>query len=439
MYFTVDANHGASITTMVAGSSRKHGPAISAPFDRWFRYPAGFSESTLDLCFRKVSALSDSKELRLSDAFAGVATVGSRCRRDGHGFLGIETHPLIQMVGNLKLQEVDEDPNDLVSTAKSIVADAEIGDPATETDLLQRSFDREVLAQLVGLRAAIREEGGPWGQYLELALLSSIRDLAKVKVGWPYQLPSKERQPRATDPGARFLRGCQWIAEDLEAAGPSTGRVVLGDSRSYSAWKTVKSREINAQVSSPPYLNNFDYADATRIEVNFWGLARTWKEMCDTVRRDMVTASTQQSKLPDAEKALRKLEKLPTFSSTFEPLFERLTTERERRKSRKGTLGKHYNWMAAIYFQDISRVLEHTAKSLVTDSPVLWVVGDSAPYGVYLDTPKLLTVLAQDLGFEAIEDTKIRTRGQRWRTNGTRHQVELSERLVAWRAPGPPS
>ena len=72
---------------------------------------------------------------------------------------------------------------------------------------------------------------------------------------------------------------------------------------------------------------------------------------------------------------------------------------------------------------------------LAASSTVAWIIGDSAPYGIYIDTPTLLANLAAEVGFEFVSDLAIRSRGERWRTNGTRHQVPLTERLLVLRRP----
>ena len=43
-----------------------------------------------------------------------------------------------------------------------------------------------------------------------------------------------------------------------------------GDSRVPEAWESIAPGTAKGCVSSPPYLNNFDYADATRLELYFW-------------------------------------------------------------------------------------------------------------------------------------------------------------------------
>jgi len=78
----------------------------------------------------------------------------------------------------------------------------------------------------------------------------------------------------------------------------------------------------------------------------------------------------------------------------------------------------------------MAQVLEHLAQHLAPDAPCLWLVGDSAPYGVYIDTPDLLGRIAQEVGLSRISDITLRKRGLRWSSAGQRHQQTLTERLL---------
>src|SRR5439155_24235590 len=113
-----------------------------------------------------------------------------------------------------------------------------------------------------------------------------------------------------TDASARFGQRVEMMAEDLENGERPTGRVVHGDARSVTAWRRAGSG-FGACITSPPYLNNFDYADATRLELFFLGIVSSWAEMCTEVRGDMVTATTQQSGRARAQRAAARLRAYP--------------------------------------------------------------------------------------------------------------------------------
>ena len=217
------------------------------------------------------------------------------------------------------------------------------------------------------------------------------------------------------------------MADDIESAGArSAGRVLLGDSRNSDPWrKLFATDQATSCITSPPYLNNFDYADATRLEVYFLGQASSWRELCDSVRSRMMVATTQQSRVAIAKRDARRLAAIPELSGSVNRLTRKLATQRAARPR-----GKEYDRVVPSYFSGIYSVLGHLRRHLAIGATAAWIVGDSAPYGVYIDTPRLIEVLASHIGFKALGAETLRHRGMRWQQNGSRHQIPLEEKLV---------
>lgn len=411
--------------TTVSGNS--HGVSRHRAFDRWLRYPAGLSELALDAAFEVLGDVQPPGVI--VDPFCGVGTVGTAARTKGLGFVGIETHPWIAHAASLKFS-VPDDVRNLRTAAAEVTTDLPPREGNREHELVQRAFDPATLGVLVALRERIRDVGGPWREHLELALLSNLRAHATVKVGWPYQLPSQPRAARSTDPVKLLLRRVSMMAEDLDARRPDDppATVVCGDSREAAAWKAADLTSAIGAVSSPPYLNNFDYADATRLELYFSGRVSSWKELCLDVRAGMVVATTQQTSVAQGAQALDDLARWPGVHAHVTRIVELLERERLRR-----TRGKEYSRVIAPYFRGVGAVLQHLAENLPTGAPVALVVGDSAPYGVYIDTPGILLAAGAEVGLTPVGARAMRSRGLKWRTNGSRHQVPLSEQLVEFR------
>jgi len=420
-----------------SGRGRRHGTSSSEPFDRWFRYPAGFASDYVTLLLDGLNLDPGSLVL---DPFAGSAVTGTSARSMGFEFYGIEAHPAIAELGGLKLQRPAKPVRSLDETVDRLAdavakqAHRRAPDLNAEADLTRRCFTPSVLAQLVALRNMIRAgDAGPWALHAKWALLGTLRDVACVRVGWPYQSPNKQRQPRFLDPLVRFRQRAAWMREDIRSLkitvdGDIPASVVHGDARDPSAWAKVAPGTGRGCVSSPPYLNNFDYADATRLELYFWGDISSWSQMCSTVRSGMLTATTQQSSVGAANTALRNLEQFGEVAKAIARLVEVLRNQRESRKR-----GKEYDRVVPDYFAAIADVLANLARAMAAGAPVVWLVGDSAPYGVYVDTPALISELAEQVGFVAEKDVILRHRGNRWASNTTRHGVELSERLILLR------
>jgi hypothetical protein len=223
------------------------------------------------------------------------------------------------------------------------------------------------------------------------------------------------------------------MADDLTAVPKAPdASTYIGDARRSASWDSaLTGRCADAVITSPPYLNNFDYADATRLELYFWGMARSWKEMTTGVRDGMIIATTQQSRVCLAERAMTKLDtETPRNALIIRHLIERLRKERlERRR------GKEYDRVLPSYFADLIAILTNIRYYSRPSAPILFVLGDSAPYGIHIDTPRLLALIAEELGFVFETMAPIRQRGLRWHTNGSRHAVSLSEQLVILRTP----
>jgi hypothetical protein len=407
-----------------------NGVSSRHPFDRWYRYPAGFSPFALDLALGAVHI--PDQDGMLIDPFAGTASVGTATITRGATFVGLEAHPEIAELADLKFQRRTS-LSSITDVAAEVIASRVPGSTETEHDLVTRCFEETTLSELVGIRQSIVAlRTNPWSTHLKWALLATLRDVASVKVGWPYQRPALTRCAPHRDPNKRFLQRIRWMAEDLDNAPPALeSKVIAGDSRESSSWhKLLGTQTADACVSSPPYLNNFDYADATRIELYFWGAANSWRTMCDTVRSGMIVATTQQTRIAVAAAAEEQLAIYPTFHRNICSLIKKLEGERLARGR-----GKEYDRVVAPYFLGVASVLSNLFEVLQPGALCAWVIGDSAPYGVYVDTPALISALAVDLGFEPVADSKVRSRGNRWQSNGVRPPVDLTERLVTLARP----
>jgi DNA modification methylase len=383
------------------------------------------------------------------DPFAGVGITGTAAAKRGLRFFGIEAHPLAAELARLKLTAPQRQPSILLKAAEEITERARSMTSAIdstivsqEADLVRRSFTNRNLSELVALRESL-SMAGPEQLWLKWALLATLRDVASVSVGWPYQRPGKRRQPLVGNVFARFNQRVAWMVDDLseislerlnsygslEAGGSSslsaeTHQVINGDSRLPQSW-LLQDGSAAACVSSPPYLNNFDYADATRLELYFLSYVTTWGDMCRKVRHGMLIATTQQTKLALAEEAWDSLTSYPAVYGKLREIESQLRARRAERPR-----GKEYDRVLPCYFAGMALVLSQLSKALAIGAKCYWVIGDSAPYGVYVNTPEIIGELAQEFGLQTMKDLKVRKRGGRWANNGTRHQVPLAERLL---------
>ena len=425
-----------------SGRGRSHGTSSSEPFDRWFRYPAGFASDYVGMLLDGLAVTQGA----VVDCFAGSGVTGTASRLRGLDFIGLEAHPLIGELARLKLVPTAEAAQvrqlaKEVLDAVRIAAATSAREVTAETDLVIRSFPAETLDVLVRLRKLIKTKlDEPGGPYLKWALLATLRDVADVKVGWPYQRPGVARRPRHTDTLSRFeVRACLMAddLEELEGLGGSSpsAQLLIGDSQDPELWASFKGCAA-ACVASPPYLNNFDYADATRLELYFWGDVTSWADLRREVRSGMLTATTQQSSVSRKAVAVATLQATGTAAATeIVGLVEAI----EHVQRDRGRRSKEYDQVVPDYFVAMSKILINLEGCLAPGATALWLVGDSAPYGVYVDTPRLIGELAGAAGLDYVEDVRLRLRGDRWGSASDRHRVPLAERLIVMHKPQAPA
>lgn len=411
-----------------------NGPGLGRPFNRWFRYPAGFAR---DLAAPLLAGVADGTPSTVLDPFAGMATLAPWLSLNGHTFAGLEAHPLIAELANLKAGDWI-DPEVLEAGA----AEALAGRPAApclaaEHEVIRRCFSDEVLSDLVTLRTAVESLESPVRDWLQLALVASLRDVSSSHVGWPYQRPGKAAQPRCSDASSRFLERVGWIATDVRTAlqqypRRTSGAVVAGDARDLRTFQSLLpgARRADVCITSPPYLNNYDYADATRLELFFLGRADSWATMCRYARDGMIVASTQQTRHERAETARESLADTSIGSAIA------VVVDQIRRAADKRARPKEYDRLIFEYFSDMLRVLINMRLSLVEGATVMMAIADSALYGVHVHTPRLIAELAMDAGFSLGAMSMHRSRGQRWKNHPQRESSGLGEYVLRLRADG---
>jgi len=224
------------------------------------------------------------------------------------------------------------------------------------------------------------------------------------------------------DPGIALRNKISEIITDLNIFTinkvSSLGKVLDHDARDIN--ETTKMM-FDMLITSPPYPNNYDYADSTRLEMVFWNEISGWSDLQKKVRKDLVRSCSQHTA---AEKL--KLDDL-LQKREIAPIASELTSVcRELEKVRLEHGGKKtYHTMIAAYYYDLAKALISIRSAMKSDSIMCFVIGDSAPYGVYAPADEWLGKLAISAGFLSWEFEKTRDRNVKWKNR--KHTVPLKE------------
>jgi len=86
---------------------------------------------------------------------------------------------------------------------------------------------------------------------------------------------------------------------------------------------------------------------------------------------------------------------------------------------------KPYHTMIAAYFMDMAKTWAALRRVTANGALICFVIGDSAPYGIYVPVDRWLGELAVAAGFRSFEFDKLRTRNIKWKNR--KHRVPLQE------------
>ncbi|MCA9155665.1 MAG: hypothetical protein KDA38_12790 [Planctomycetales bacterium] len=290
--------------------------------------------------------------------------------------------------------------------------------------LIEKCYPPETLERLNAIRVGWEKvnDGSAESELCWLAMVAILRATSPVGTApWQYVLPRKSKaQP--LEPFRAFRDQVGMMAADMStfhgAIPPKSGGVLNDDARSL---KNVPDDWADLVITSPPYANNYDYADATRLEQSFLGEISGWGDLQTTVRPHLVRSCTQHV-APSVKETVEVLarESLEAIRAELVETCIRLGTERETRGGKKP-----YHTMLAFYFYDLSQVWLSLRRVARRGSTVCFVVGDSAPYGVHVPVERWLGELAVAAGFRSYRFEKLRDRNTKWKNR--KHRVKLHE------------
>ncbi|MBU0691884.1 site-specific DNA-methyltransferase [bacterium] len=394
---------------------------MTLPVHRWFRFSAGFSAEWAE---KVICDASLQGNVTVLDPFVGSGTVLLAAEYVGVRSLGIEAHPFIYKIARAKLAW-RSDPDRYLRLVQQLRRVAKNLAPQISgyPPLISRCFDERTLHFLDTLRQAYQQiyDESPESELLWLTLVASLRRVSNVGTAqWQYILPNKRKRMQQ-HPEAVFDTITAMFYEDMQFGKSIDGpraELLRSDARDCHE---IDSRSVNLVITSPPYPNNYDYADATRFEMSFMGEINGWGDLQRTVRQYLVRSCSQH--VPDGSINLASILSNPLLQPISHELSDVCEQLGEIRLTKGGR--KTYHLMVAAYFLDLAKTWVALRRVCTSPSRVCFVIGDSAPYGVYVPVIPWLGKLAIAAGFCSYSFEKTRDRNIKWKNR--KHRVPLQE------------
>lgn len=413
--------------------------SLKAPVYRWFTYPAGFSYKAVEYSIQSEGLHPGNT---VYDPFMGTGTTNLAAKTMGINSYGVEAHPFVFPIAKCKLNwDINPDSVwDHLDQIKRVIAADTTSEEQSDIlnknefpELVIKCYLPRTLHELHVIRDYILNiQDADVRLFLKVALISTLREVSIAATGWPYIAPNKIKITSLSKDGiGSYSKAVERMLEDLASIkftseqGQSTHILIHGDSRSTVG--QIQDEAVDHIFTSPPYLNNFDYADRTRLEMYFMGDAKNWGDICASVRTKLITSATTQINRSDSKYTFREdfINDCPEEYAFLKEAVEELG----RRRLTKGGK-KSYDLLVVGYMNDLYLILKDCFRVLRPGSTAKFILGDSAPYGVHIPTDELIGKIGVRVGFTEYSIEELRTRGDKWKENPQRHNVKLRETIV---------
>lgn len=380
------------------------------PIHRWFNFIAGFSPEFVGLVCRE--ALTSQEPAVLLDPFAGCGTAPVEAAAQGLEAVGYEAHPFFERICRAKLSgrqaagHLGEIEEAIITGLGQPVSARVLGDAPRA--FLEKLFPPGIPAQLIGARESLAGRGLLDDPLAFLVLSRTLERCSHSATDGIYKAPTTKK--RALSPREAATGVCEMVRADLGAI--SDGNLahkarIFG--RSSEAMVEMEDASVSVVVTSPPYLNNFDYAEMTRMQLYFWGMASSWGEITERVRSRLIVNTTTALKGHKERQEGYREEISPRVRDDLDTIVRALAGRRTQKAGKK-----EYDLLVYPYFAQMTRVFRECLRVMRPGARLHAMIADSALYGIHIRAPQILSRILGELGFADVGYTLVRKRGHRW-------------------------
>lgn len=383
------------------------------PIHKWFNFIAGYSPEYVELVINEYIGRHGKQPVSILDPFSGCATTSVVSNELGIKSMGIERNPFFFKIGFTKTHACVTIPH-----LKQIASDfryaclKKVSSSLDEFSIdaqkyLLKMYSEETLKRLLNLRKIVESYEG-YKYFMGYTFLSKMLEfITTAKTDGIYKAPTSIKKGITI---SEAITKAEKILLD--------GKIEIQETECLAEYIydscidcDIPEDEFDLIVFSPPYLNNFDFAEMTRMQFYFWNEANSWRDISNKHRNHMLVNTTTALKLVRAQSVQDSYRQ--SLPSSLQEKLTPIVSELERlfRVEKKS---KDYFRIIYPYFGQMKEVLAKCYLGLKKDGEIHIVVSDAAFYGIHIDTQEYLGVILKDLGATRIIINRMRTRGDRW-------------------------
>ncbi len=383
----------------------------STPFQRWYPYIEGYSLNFVRELIKEYGL----KDKTIYDPFAGTGTTLIASDIENTKVLYSEVNPLLQFliatkIHILKLDHIDriELANDLTKVKKNLLkkinkCKIDIALQNNYITLFSKSiyFPENTYNEILKLRSLIDEinlQNVLLGNTLTIAVLACLLPISYLKkVGDVRFKTQKEIDTELKTVEEVLPKKIDEMIEDIlnfDFSMTSSPELIIANAKNIGK---INNIEIDAIITSPPYLNGTNYFRNTKIELWFLKHLQYEKDLRH-FRNQALTSG-----INDVKKDIRKDDYLGLNS--ISPNLKHTLSELE-----KNSYDARIPKMAKSYFEEMYTFFNDLTSSLNDKAKIIIDIGDSIFSNIHIKTDLILVEILKDLGYKLLNHKLLRKR-----------------------------
>jgi DNA modification methylase len=407
------------------------------PFARWYPYLEGYSTQFVETILKRYAPNAQT----ILDPFSGTGTTAFTASQLDRTAYFCEINPVLQFLSLTKIQVRRLNTSQRSALAKRLVqAKGELRklEQFPQCNRLHQAyqqtfddslfFDAPVYNQVLRARSWIDEvtRTNPMlANLITVATLSTLVPASRMQRAGDLRYKTTSELERQTVP---FVEGIdQNINQIIHDIRDGIGRLriepllVCENARSLGS---IPPLDIDAVITSPPYVNGTNYLRNTKIEL--------WFLRCLKEKRDLRTfrAASLTAGINDVTVA-----KTPVL---FHPEVQKIVSELDEH-----AYDSRIPRMIGCYFGEITDIFRAIRSHLTPDATIAIDIGDSCYAGVHVPVDALLSSCLRDLGFVQEDSVTLRKRKSRggmllkqsllvFRYGSNRKKSKLKKQIPLW-------
>jgi site-specific DNA-methyltransferase (cytosine-N4-specific) len=391
-------------------------PNKKLPVYNWFKFKEGFSRQ---LVFKLLLDWKISKDEIILDPFAGCGTTLLACKEFGCRAVGLDILPVAIFVAKVKLQDWPDLA--LLHNAIEALFDKKYKQPTLsfpKVAIIDKAFPKKVQDEILFYKECISEFEKPLQDFLMLGLISILEQVSYTSKDGQFlrlvdrNIPSVKKTLR--EQLSEMLADLYRQQQVLFKGGKAKVEILQGDARETDLPKKYWGK-IGAVITSPPYLNRYDYSRTYSLE-----LCTLFVDEFSDLRN--IRHSLLRSHIESREHAGKEIS-LPALDEILKNL------------KMKDLNNDRIPIMIKGYFEDMNLVIKQLLHYLRPGGLIALVVANARFEGELVPTDLILSELAEIHGFKTEGIWVTRYKGNSSQQMGRYGRIPVRESIVFWRKP----